>query len=111
MTQDQVHAALEALLAACGEHRARLVLSAIGRPSAQAEFERLVAMRLAARMLQERAGRPDVRERLMQQGLSRRSAYRLIGEALNEGWRNCASEGSELARADGQLTAPQPQQD
>lgn len=108
--QDQVRAALEALLCACGEHRARQIMSAVGRASAQSEFERLVAMRLAARMLQERAGRPDVRERLMQQGLSRASAYRVIGEALNE-WRNCPSEGPELRRSDGQLTAPQPQQD
>ncbi len=83
MTPEQI--AIDALLSAGTERQARRILAALGTRSALAHLERRIAYRKARELLASRTPRPDiVRHLVARYGLSRRSAYRLIGEALRE---------------------------
>lgn len=101
MTRDDAdlsRAAVTKLLDAVGEAKAREILVDVARPGALAEFERVVVLRLAMRLLAEREPRPLVRERLRARGLSWAHAYRVINAALDVGapGSGCLIEGMEL---------------
>lgn len=90
--------ALEALLDAAGEARAREILSEIARPAALAEFERIAALRLALRMREARTPRHVMRDRLELRGLSRATAYRVICRAIDVPMADCLSDGAAVRR-------------
>ncbi len=111
MTCDDVgstRAALERLLDVAGETAARQILADVGRAGAQVEFERLVVRRMAVRLLEARAPRLIVRDRLISRGVSERTAYRVIDEALGLGRRSSANEAGSLAEDSETLAASQP---
>jgi hypothetical protein len=100
---DPMRDALEALLDAAGEARAREILAEVGRPAACAQLERLAALRLAHRLRQERAPRVLIRERLERLGHSRATAYRLIEEAISAPIAICLKPAGALRRDDDTL--------
>lgn len=95
---DHVRAAVEQLLDRVGEVEAQALLSVTGHSAARQELARLTVTRLAMRLLEERAPRWQVRDRLVARGLSRRTAYRLIDAALTEPVTSRATDGVDLAR-------------
>lgn len=108
MRQDDVdlqREALEALLDAAGETRSRRILAEVGTRSAQAELERVIALRLAARLLAAREARSVVLNRLIDRGHSERTAYRLMFAAASAVDRISANEGPRLAERQGTLQA------
>ena len=88
---------LELLVERVGEDVARQVLAAVGRRSALVEFERVIIRRLAGRLLQERAPRWQIRDRLVSRGVNQRTAYRAIEAALNAHRPSCDTKAGALA--------------
>jgi len=104
---DPMRAALERLLDLAGESAARQILADVARDSARAEFERVVVCWMALRLLEQRAERTEIRDRLISRGVSERTAYRVVSEALGLGHRNSANDGGVLAVAPPTLPGPQ----
>lgn len=86
-------AAINQLLDAVGEGRARSILAELAGPAVLAEFDRAAALRLAMRMHAAQEPRPVIRDRLESRGLSRATAYRILGRAISVPPANCLSEG------------------
>lgn len=95
-----VAGALERLLNAAGEDGAREILREVGRRSAQDELERVIARRFALALLEARAPRSLIRDRLVSRGLNMRTAYRVIDAALSVGPRPDACEVGDAASCD-----------
>jgi hypothetical protein len=95
---DSTAEALEQLLDATGESRAREILSWVARPSVLAEFERVAALRLVVRMRAAQEPRHVIRDRLALRGISRSAAYRIIDRALVAPPANCPTEGVAVGR-------------
>jgi hypothetical protein len=104
---DPMRAALERLLDLAGESAARQILADVARDGARAEFERVVVCRMALRLLEQRTERTEIRDRLISRGVSERTAYRVVSEALGLGPRISANDGGSLAVAQPTLPAPQ----
>ena len=85
-------AALDLLLDTAGEDAARRIVRAIGTRTAQAALERQIVKRYAIHLLERRAPRWEIRDRLISRGLSWATAYRVIDAALGAGPR-CLTEG------------------
>lgn len=94
---DPRRGALELLLEVVGESRAREIVADVGTRTAQLELDRIAAVRLAVRMLSERASRPTIRDRLVARGVHVRKAYRVISTALSIGPFGCDTEGPSLS--------------
>lgn len=90
--------ALEALLDAAGEAKAREILAEIARPAVREEFERIVAMRLVAQLREAHTARCVIRDRLLRRGYSRPTAYRLIEQVISAPPENCLTEGPSVRR-------------
>ena len=105
---DQMRGALERLLDAAGDDGARFILGEVGTAAARAELERVIACRLAMRLLEASVERWAIRERLVSRGLSERSAYRAITAALQAGPRSSAKNPPELAGETVTMSASQP---
>ena len=105
---DNLREALSRLVDLTDERTARQLVAEIGRPSTQAELERLLLVRTAVRLLMQQAPRTQIRNRLVSLGISPAKAYRVIAQALDEGPRICLNEAAELRRDPGTLEAPQP---
>jgi hypothetical protein len=103
---DSTAEALDQLLDLAGETRAREILGWVSRPAVLAEFERVVALRLAVRMREAREPRHVIRDRLVLRGLSRASAYRVIESALLAPPANCLTEGSVVRREPATVALP-----
>ncbi|MFO1163408.1 MAG: hypothetical protein U1E60_31550 [Reyranellaceae bacterium] len=73
-------------------------MAEIGRPAARAEFERIAALRLVARMREAQAARYVIRDRLALRGFSRSTAYRLIEQVISTPHENCPNEAPALGR-------------
>lgn len=105
---DQVRAAVEQLLDCLGEADAQALLAIAGHAAARQELARVSVTRLALRLLEERAPRWQIRDRLVARGLSRRTAYRLIDAALSEPVTCRATDGPDLARGLRSIDCTQP---
>lgn len=97
--------ALEMLLDVAGEARARRILLEVGTRSAQLDLERVLALRITARMLAAREDRSVVRERLIARGHSERTAYRLLVAAADIADHISANDGRALAETQETLGA------
>ena len=76
---DEVAAVLDLLK----EGEARRTLAELGKRAALRAFDRVLAVRHAVALLEQRIERPVIRERLMERySFSRRTAYSVIDEAL-----------------------------
>jgi hypothetical protein len=95
-TLDPTRAVLEQLLDMTGETVARKFLAEVARPAARAEFERIVALRLAIRLREAQEPRHVIRDRLALRGLSRATAYRVIGRAISVPPVNCLTDNAPL---------------
>jgi len=74
---------LQLLLEVLGEAKARQVVADIGTPKGLQDFNRLAAVALARRMLDERVERRAIAYRLAgRYNISLKSAYRRISDAL-----------------------------
>lgn len=94
---EMTRSAVERLLDGLGEQGAREVLGSAGSRSAQQELERVIAKRLAIRLLDERAPRWQIRDRLVARGINWRTAYRVIDAALGAPVTCSANQGPGLA--------------
>ncbi len=109
---DSQRAALERLLTLAGETEARRIVAATGRAAALAELERVIDLGVAVRLLQDRAPRSVVRDRLVSRGISKATAYRLIEEALDHRGPGCLTGGPALRQEPATIVArPLPQPD
>lgn len=76
------HAAAVAILTHLPENDARRLLIELGKRSVLRALERENQRREARRLLDQRIPRPMIRERLQAQGISKRTAQRVIGQVL-----------------------------
>lgn len=60
----------------------RRTLADLGKQAALNAIDRVYAIKECVELLRRRVERPEIRERLMSYGYSRRTAYRIIDEAL-----------------------------
>lgn len=108
--ETEVLDALERLAQHFGESEARGVVQAIARPAIRDEFERVVARRLAARLLAQREPRPAIRDRLVARGITWRTAYRVIESVLSGGpLPRCDTAGPPVTASAGSLPTLTPQ--
>lgn len=105
-----VQSAVDQLLDLLGEDKARAILGTLGQRSAQAELERAVVRRLAVQLLEARAPRWQIRDRLVARGINWRTAYRVIDAALSAPVTCSANAGPDLSIQLRRLEALQPQE-
>lgn len=98
--------ALDQLLTLVGETTARDVVREIGRRSAQVELERVIVRRIAMQLLQERAPRWAIRDRLVSRGINLRTAYRVIDAVLSAGPR-CDNNAPPMTNTLRSIRSPQ----
>jgi hypothetical protein len=73
----------ELLLAKAGEDGGREILVALGRESALHDFDRACAVVFAVRLFEQQVDRLEIRNRIIvRYGLTLRTVYRIIDEAL-----------------------------
>jgi hypothetical protein len=101
--------AIDLVLDLAGEHRARRILTIlVARPAVLEQFERVVAQRFAMQQLEMRTSRALIRDRLIARGMSVRTAYRVIGAAIDARPRICATEGGVGGTNRGDASADAP---
>lgn len=95
---------LAELAKAIGEERVRRVLVSVDARRALREFDRACAIRYAIQLLQQRVGRPAIRDRLIgRYGFARRTCYRVLDTALEQ---YCARTRDALAHRAATIEAP-----
>ena len=103
---DPTRAALEALIDAAGEAKAREILTEIARPATLAEFERLAAFRFALQLREAREPRYVIRDRLVARGLSRATSYRIAARVIEVTTDNCLSDDGTVRREPATVSPP-----
>lgn len=104
---DRSAAVLSEMLDLAGEDATRRFVQQIGNRAALRDLEHMIAVRAAVQMLEASIPRVRVCGRLVAQGMSERTAYRVISAALDLGPRSSAISAPDLANGLRSIDEPQ----